>query len=206
MKVPTTKPFAHSVLQVAGEPRRAIDWISRMSCVLWGHHVDNHVLRKAATTARLCRCGSPYLNTDGSLTRVRHTLSCFLGHHTYIRMADRDGHHEYACVQCGHPLLFLETHDPYAREARFAKKVRYLCGLFGHRVHFVTHRDDFSEYACHCGHSFLKTERALTHVRHPLVCVARGHFVRYVTSRAGYAEFICRDCGHPFCFAQPEET
>jgi hypothetical protein len=40
-------------------------------------------------------------------------------------------------------------------------------------------------------------------VRHPLVCVFLGHFVRYVASRSGYAEYVCRNCGHPFCFADP---
>jgi hypothetical protein len=203
MNVPrvTISPFPSTDPVPSPETLHAPKWLSRMSCAVWGHHVDNDAFRRAGTVNRSCRCGSPYLHTDGSYTRVRHTLSCFLGHHTYVRMADRDEHHEYACVQCGHPLLFAQEHDPYAREARFAKKVRYLCGFFGHRVHFVTTRDGFTEYACHCGHSFLKSEGSLEVVRHPLVCVRRGHFVRYVTSRAGYAEFICRDCGHPFCFA-----
>jgi hypothetical protein len=138
---------------------------------------------------------------DGSLTRVRHTLSCFLGHHTYVRVTERDGHHEYACVPCGHPLLFAADHDPWARSDKFAKKVRYLCGLFGHRVHRVTKRDEFVEYACFCGHTFLKTEVSLPRVTHPLICVVRGHYVRYVMKRGGYAEYVGRDCGHPFCFA-----
>ncbi len=38
----------------------------------------------------------------------------------------------------------------------FKKKVRYLCGLFGHRVRHVTTRDGYEEFACFCGHSFLK--------------------------------------------------
>lgn len=186
------------------EPHLAAGWSTWLSCSLWGHHVDNHVFRRPRGLGRSCRCGTPYLSADGSCTRVRHTLSCFLGHHTYERMTDRDGHHEYTCVQCGHPLLFTAGHDPYATAARFEKKVRYLCGLFGHRVHQVAERDGFIEYACHCGHSFLKSQNSLEVVRHPLVCVCRGHYVRYVTSRAGYAEFVCRDCGHPFCFAEPQ--
>jgi hypothetical protein len=178
-------------------------WLTRLSCAMWGHHVDNHEFRHGRGVARACRCGEPYLRTDGSHTRVRHTLSCFFGHHTYIRMADRNGHHEYACVQCGHPLLFAADRDPYASAAQFNKKVRYLCGLFGHRVHRVTARDGFVEHACHCGHSFLKDTSTADVVRHPMICVLSGHFVRHVTSRAGYAEFVCRNCGHPFCFAEP---
>jgi hypothetical protein len=135
---------------------------------------------------------------------VRHTLSCFLGHHTYTRMAERDGHHEYACVQCGHPLVFQSGADPYGAKNQFKKKVRYLCGLLGHRVHRVGERNGFVEYACHCGHSFLKDQRPARVIRHPLICVALGHYVRYVSSRAGYSEYVCRNCGHPFCFADPE--
>jgi hypothetical protein len=176
-------------------------WFRRMSCALWGHHVDNRLFRERVGQLPVCRCGALYLRTDRSYTRVRHTLSCFLGHHTYVRIACRHGHHEYACVQCGHPLLFEAASDPYVAREGFRKKVRYLCGLFGHRVHLVTTRDGFTEYACHCGHTFLKADRALDIVRHPLVCVTGGHHVRYVTSRAGYGEFVCRDCGHPFCFA-----
>jgi len=174
------------------------------SCRVWGHHVDNHTFRRRHGQERSCRCGETYLRTDGSCTRVRHTLSCFLGHHTYVRMADRDRHHEYVCVQCGHPLVFAADRDPYAADRQFKKKVRYLCGLFGHRVHRVTARDGLVEHACHCGHSFLKNEREMDVIRHPMVCVVAGHFVRYVASRAGYSEYVCRNCGHPFCFADPE--
>jgi DNA-directed RNA polymerase subunit RPC12/RpoP len=119
-------------------------------------------------------------------------------------MTDRDGHHEYACVQCGHPLVFAADHDPYAASGEFKKKVRYLCGLLGHRVHRVTSRDGYVEHACHCGHSFLKDEGPRNVIRHPLICVAAGHFVQYIDSRAGYAEYVCRNCGHPFCFAESE--
>ena len=182
-------------------------WLARLSCALWGHHVDNHVFRRSLDRDRLCRCSERYLSTDGSHTRVRHTLSCFLGHHTYVRLANRDTHHEYVCVQCGHPLVFRAEADPYATAGEFKKKVRYLCGLFGHRVHRVASRNGFVEYACHCGHSFLKEEQgaepAPDIIRHPLLCVVAGHFVRYVTSRAGYSEYVCRNCGHPFCFVDP---
>jgi DNA-directed RNA polymerase subunit RPC12/RpoP len=178
-------------------------WLRRLSCLVWGHHVDNHVLVTVSPESWSCRCGQPYLARDGRFTRVRHTLSCFLGHHTYERLTDRDGQHEYVCVQCGHPLLFPSNADPYAAESQFAKKVRYLCGLFGHRVKAVATRDGFTEYGCHCGHTFLKSEQALGKITHPLSCVAAGHFIRYVTSRSGYAEYVCRHCGHPFCFAEP---
>jgi hypothetical protein len=180
------------------------DWRSRISCWLWGHHVHNGRFKQSGGP-RFCRCGARYLAIDGTYTRVRHTLSCFFAHHTYERLAERDGHHEYVCLHCGHPLVFTADSDPYATAARFTKKVRYLCGVFGHRVHRVAARHGFVEHACHCGHSFLKDEHALAIVRHPLVCVAAGHFVRYVASRGGYAEYVCRNCGHPFCFAESRD-
>ena len=175
---------------------------ARLACALWGHHVDNHDFRAlAAHRQRTCRCGKGYLGTNGSATRVRHTLSCFLGHHTYERLATRDGYHEYVCVQCGHPLLFAADRDPYANALLFRKKVRYLCGLFGHHVVAVTERDGLTEYACGCGHSFLRDEPDLRVIRHPAICVAAGHWIRFLTTRAGYSEYVCRNCGHPFCFA-----
>ena len=175
--------------------------LSRLSCTLWGHHVDNHRLA-AGHDERSCRCGQPYLSRTGSITRVRHTLSCFLGHHHYEPLVDRDGSREYVCVQCGHPLVFRDGRDPYRQEQHFRKKVRYLCGLFGHRVEPMASRDGLTEYACHCGHTFLKPESARTTIRHPMVCVFFGHYVRYVTGRRGFDEFLCVNCGHPFCFAQ----
>jgi hypothetical protein len=178
-------------------------WLARASCALWGHHVDNHAFERASGHARRCRCGEPYLAEDHSLTRVRHTLSCFLGHHTYKRLIDRHGCHEYVCVQCGHPLVFQEDADPYAARPTFPKKVRYLCGLFGHRVDDVATRDGFVEYACHCGHTFLRADAGCRTIHHPMVCVLFGHRIRYVTRRGGFAEYVCRDCGHPFCFADP---
>jgi hypothetical protein len=169
------------------------------SCALWGHHVDNHIFSTQSEPRRCC-CGSPYLKHDGSLTRVRHTLSCFLGKHTYTPLADRDGCREYVCIQCGHPLVFRDTADPYRRTTGFRKKVRYLCGLFGHRAMAVVRRNGAIEYACRCGHTFLKERPQGDTIRHPLACVLLGHYVRYVTSRGGYDEFVCVTCGHPFCF------
>ena len=176
-----------------------------IGCALWGHHVDNHVFLAAPDPSRrTCRCGAAYLGSDGSLTRVRHTLSCFLGHHTYQHLVDRDNHHEYVCIQCGHPLLFAADSDPYANSAMFDKKVRYLCGIFGHHVSCVTNRDGFVEYACRCGHTFLRPDSEVATVKHPLRCVVAGHWVSFLTARAGYAEYLCLHCGHPFCFAAPD--
>src|SRR5215207_3224638 len=83
-----------------------------LTCALWGHHVDNRTLA-AHPGAHRCRCGADYLDRTGSVTRVRHTLSCFLGKHTYVQLADRDGCREYVCVQCGHPLVYPERSNPY---------------------------------------------------------------------------------------------
>ena len=169
-------------------PTSRAESASKLWCIVLGHHVDNRAFKREPSPERKCRCGARYLREDRSLTRVRHTLSCFFGHHTYERLTVRDGHNEDVCVQCGHPLLFEAAEDPYASKDQFGKKVRYLCGLFGHRVHLVTTRDGFAEYACHCGHTFLKPDAELSRVTHPLVCVAAGHFIRFVTRRAGYAE------------------
>jgi hypothetical protein len=173
----------------------------RLGCSLWGHAVDNHVFSRQVGSVRRCRCGIVYLQEDGTTTHVRHTLSCFLRHHTYVRLADRDNAHEYVCVRCGHPLVFPASADRFANRRRFAKKVRYACGLFGHRVVQVAARDGFVEYACHCGHSFLKSSGGARKIRHPLLCFLRAHRIRFLTHRAGYAEYVCEDCGHPFCFA-----
>lgn len=175
--------------------------ILRLSCRLWGHAVHNETFTRATGPARRCRCGEEYLPENGSKTHVRHTLSCFLRHHTYVRLSDRDGVHEYVCVRCGHPLVYPGDADPFADRERFGKKVRYACGLFGHRVRALATRDGFTEYACHCGHSFLKPERHATTIRHPLVCFFRAHRVRFLSRRCGFAEYVCTDCGHPFCFA-----
>jgi DNA-directed RNA polymerase subunit RPC12/RpoP len=177
--------------------------MAQLWCTVWGHQVDNHRFQESAHPERRCTCGTAYLGMDGSLTHVRHTLSCFFGHHTYTKLIERDGHREYVCVQCGHPLLFETDKDPYQDSALFNKKVRYLCGLFGHAVHTVTDRDGYREFACHCGHTFLKPREQATHINHPAICVFSGHRIKYLTARGGYLEYVCRDCGHPFCFAAP---
>ena len=174
----------------------------RLSCAFWGHVVDNAVFKRTAGRTRRCRCGVEYLPEDGTTTHVRHTLSCFLRHHTYVRLADRDGAHEYVCVRCGHPLVFPAGADRFAERELFTKKVRYACGVFGHRVSEIASRDGFVEYACHCGHSFLKRDGGTRTIRHPLVCFFTAHRIQFLARRAGYVEYVCEDCGHPFCFAE----
>jgi DNA-directed RNA polymerase subunit RPC12/RpoP len=178
----------------------------RLSCRIWGHVVDNHVFRSTRGDRRRCRCGVDYLPKTGETTHVRHTLSCFIRHHTYVRLTDRDGVHEYVCVRCGHPLAYPAAADPFANASLFAKKVRYACGLLGHRVTVIANRHGFVEYACHCGHSFLKHAADKRKIRHPLICFLTAHRIRFVEERAGYAEYVCEDCGHPFCFVADERV
>lgn len=172
----------------------------RVACAAFGHRVNNRIFASERGAHRQCPCGAVFLKEDGSETRVSHTLSCFLFGHSYTRMGARDGHCEYVCVTCGHPLLFESEHSSYARKDAFHKQVRYLCGVFGHRVHTVAKRHGMTEYACHCGHSFLCKAQGREKVRHPLVCVFAGHYIRFVECRNGYAEHRCRNCGHTFCF------
>ena len=173
---------------------------SRRICLVWGHAVDN---REFVERGRACtRCGKPCLRDDPSPVRIGHTLSCFLSHHTYERVGVRDGHAEYACVRCGHPLLFPVDADPYADRGRFQKRVRYLCGVFGHSVHRVGARNGGVEYACHCGHSFVHQPDRKSLVRHPMSCVLLGHWVSFVRPRGEFSEYACGTCGHPFLFAQ----
>jgi hypothetical protein len=113
--------------------------------------------------------------------------------------------HEYVCVRCGHPLVFHAGADPFAARNKFAKRVRYACGLLGHRVSTVTSRDGYVQYACYCGHSFLKPTSGEHKIRHPLICCFTAHRIRFLARRAGYAEYVCRDCDHPFCFAEQSD-
>jgi hypothetical protein len=137
-----------------------------VACAFFGHAVDNHRF-EAEAPRKACGCGQAILSEDGSETRTRHTLSCFFRHHTYVGIGTRHGHNEYMCQQCGHPLLFAVDSDPYRSAGRFNKKVRYLCNLFGHRAHVVTERGGLTEYACGCGHTFLRKARGLSRVTHP---------------------------------------
>lgn len=173
------REVAYSLLAVA---------VMRVSCILFGHemHPDR----------RSCRCGKP-MGKKG-LTRVRHVVSCFLGGHHYIHVGARQRHEEYRCTRCGHPLLFQTGIFPSDPKIRFKKKVRYQCNLFGHTVHSVTGRDSFHEYACFCGHTFLKKQRRAQRIQHPLICLFAGHFVTHLSVRAGLSEFLCKHCGHTF--------
>jgi hypothetical protein len=64
--------------------------------------------------ARVCNSFAVHtsLPVDGRTTRVRHTLTCFLGRHHYRWTDARHGHDEYVCVRCGHPLLFASEANP----------------------------------------------------------------------------------------------
>ena len=169
-------------------------------CVLFGHQVN--YTRVAGDARTPCaRCGAAILGRGGSVTRVAHILSCFLGKHRYSPIAARADHNEYVCQKCGHSLLFESARDPYAGRGKFEKGVSYACGLFGHRVHVVAAEPDSSEYACLCGHPFVKARGALTLIRHPPACVLLGHLVTANLIRGGWAQYLCRRCGHPFYFA-----
>ena len=173
--------------------------LQKLTCMLFGHAVSNILFATTQGAVRHCPCGNSYLGQNEE-TRVSHTVSCFVFGHEYIRIAERSGHNEYVCRQCGHPLLFAIERDPYAGQHTFRKKVRYLCNLFGHRVHHVTARHGFHEYACDCGHSFLKTEPGRGVVKHPVMCLLAGHFLRFTERRGDYDEYLCRNCGHTFYF------
>ena len=103
--------------------------VATLACSVLGHEMDNRTLAGDGARPRCARCDQPFLHEDGRVTHTRHVLGCFLRHHTYVRSGVRDGHNEYTCVRCGHPLLFEAEHDPYAGAGLFHKKVRYLCGL-----------------------------------------------------------------------------
>ena len=188
--------------RVGGGAARPATTFRRLSCFLFGHRADNREL-EVCTDPPTCHCGAAYLHTDGRYTRVAHTLVCFFGGHHYCFAGARDEHREYICIRCGHPLLLELRWDQTPRAGVFRKAVNYPCGLFGHRVHQVTERDAFTEYACFCGHSFLRRESGKRKIRHPLICVLLGHFIRFVGHRFGFAEFVCRNCGHPFSLACP---
>src|SRR5262245_48247941 len=94
---------------------------SKLSCLFFGHKVSN-VGFAATHCAKHCSCGTRFLERREE-TRVSHTVSCFLFGHRYIRMAQRAGHNEYVCRQCGHPLLFVAGRDPYSSQTTFKKKV-----------------------------------------------------------------------------------
>ncbi len=177
------------------------DWIrfkNTLMCMAVGHDIDN------STPHQRCMCDQQTFREDGSYTKIRSNISCFLFFHRYRLMARRHGHCEYVCVYCGHTLLFEAGHDPFKEGQRFDKRVAYLCNLLGHEVHEVSMRDGYVEYTCNgCGHPFLKKQKGLKRITH-LPTTLFGHQVRFVTRRNGYAEFLCRDSGHPFCILVDE--
>ncbi len=170
-----------------------------VGCALFGHKVHHTRITSDACTP-CARCGAAILDQGNGVSRVAHTLSCFFGEHHYDPIATRAAHHEYVCEECGHSLLFDLARDPYAGHGKFKKGVSYACALFGHRVHVVGTGSKATEYACLCGHSFVKAQGALTVIRHPLACLLLGHFVTVNLVRGDWAEYVCRRCGHPFHF------
>jgi UbiA prenyltransferase family protein len=190
--------FAFTTTAVATKFRLPI---SRLTCRVFGHRFDYHSGTETPGKEARCSCGESLVRADGAPAHVRHNLACFLGGHSYAKTGERADHYEYVCGDCGHPLLFGRETSSYARRERFRKFVRYRCGWFGHLVHEVTERCGFTEYACHCGHSFLLRANGLTKVRHPPRCVMTGHRIRLLARRNEQLEFRCRDCGHPFRMA-----
>jgi DNA-directed RNA polymerase subunit RPC12/RpoP len=164
---------------------------SRLSCLILGHRAANK---------KSCECLVRSLTDDGRITHVRHILTCFLGGHTYERLTDRSGHHEYICRSCGHQLLVSATADSFETRDSFLKHPRYLCSLFGHKVYPMGERHGLTEYVCPCGHSFMKSRKGLKKITHPLTCTLLGHFVRFLTDRLNYSEYVCSVCGHTFCY------
>jgi DNA-directed RNA polymerase subunit RPC12/RpoP len=164
---------------------------SRFSCALQGHAVDS---------TGACACGVALSATSQQPVRVWHNLRCFLGRHRYRFILTRDGHNEYRCVRCGHPLLLRSDTNPLPVNVIFSKAVHYRCGLTGHHVHIVAKRDGGTEYACDCGHSFLLQDDCARKIRHPSICVLCGHRLTFLGRRAGYEEYLCGICGHPFLF------
>lgn len=178
-------------------------------CTLLGHKVHHTTIAKDSST-QCVRCGAAILDQNHAVSRVAHTLSCFFGWHHYVSVGTRADHNEYVCERCGHPLLFESARDPYSIQDKFRKKVNYACGLLGHRVHVVETRSKTTEYACRCGHSFIKEQKSLSVIRHPLACMTLGHYVTVNEIRDHWTEFVCVRCGHPFCFklagGRPPET
>lgn len=170
-------------------------------CWAFGHRPKNPRFGSQDHGSNLCRCGASILREDGSETRISHVPSCFFLGHSCIPVSNRSGHHEFVCSSCGHPLLFENNEHPdYGPLNSLDKRQRYHCSFFGHQVHKVVDRDEYSEYACQCGHSFLKQQNDLSEIKHPLVCLYSGHFVNFLTYQGDYAEYLCKNCGHTFYY------
>ena len=173
--------------------------MTAIACTLLGHKVDH--TRIAHDTITPCaRCGAAILDRGSRVSRVAHTLSCFFGWHHYIAVGTRAAHNEYVCERCGHPLLFESSHDPYSNSGKFRKKVDYVCGLLGHRVHVVTTGPNTTEYACRCGHPFIKNAERSQSDSSPADLCLGWNFVTVNQTRGEWTEFVCLRCGHPFCF------
>ena len=161
----------------------------RISCLVFGHLISDPCSHWRSAEAAL---------QVGGRARIRHVVACFLGGHTYERVGPREQHQEYKCDDCGHPLLFRLESDPFGTKEKFRKRVRYLCNLFGHTVHPVTERHSLHEYACECGHTFLKESRNASRITHPLICLFTGHLVTQISRRNDLVELLCQHCGHTF--------
>jgi DNA-directed RNA polymerase subunit RPC12/RpoP len=196
-------PLASAGFARVGKERRTQKRVYRdLICPLFGHRPVSPGFENLPNTGNLCRCGSDILGEETE-TRLRHVPDCFLKGHTCMRLDNRDGHHEFVCSSCGHPILIEEERTKYSKLRSLHKKQRYLCSVFGHQVHKVVDREGMTEYACRCGHSFLKTQNDLGEVKHPMVCLFSGHFVTFLAHRGDYAEYLCRNCGHTFYFPGP---
>ena len=169
-------------------------------CSLFGHRHGNEKFAGAMSYPTTCSCGMLILQENEVETRIRHIPSCFLLGHSFTKIGERNGHYEYCCHSCGHPLLIKKDCSSYHNLNSLQKRPRYVCGFFGHKVHKVIERNGYTEYACACGHSFLKAERDVVEVKHPLICLFAGHFVRFVEKRGENSEYLCRNCGHTFYY------
>jgi hypothetical protein len=165
----------------------------KLSCLIFGHRAANRTN---------CECLERSLTEDGRLTHVRHIMTCFLGGHTYKRLTDRAGHHEYICQSCGHQWLVSADADPFETTESFVKRPRYWCSVFGHRVYSIGERHGLTEYVCPCGHSFMTPRKSVKKVKHPVTCTLLGHFVRHLCDRLGFSEYVCGICGHTFCYTK----
>jgi predicted RNA-binding Zn-ribbon protein involved in translation (DUF1610 family) len=132
-----------------------------------------------------------------ALPRLLVRLGCILfGHSVDNSRFGCDARGSSRVCLCGSAYL-----QNGGEETRIRHTVSCFTNLFGHRVHAVTERAGFSEYACECGHNFLKRAQRLKRVTHPLICPLVGHFVSHVEQRGSYGEYVCRNCGHTFLFA-----
>jgi hypothetical protein len=147
-----------------------------------------------------CGCGAALPSTGD--VRIRHVLSCFFAGHVYTKIGTREGHNEYACGNCGHPLLIATDVDSFPADRTFRKPVNYWCGWFGHHVHRVRTTAAGTEYACRCGHSFVARPPTESHIVHPWHCFLGGHRITLLDARDGYRECFCLDCGHPFLYLE----